>query len=520
MGTDTVTSVNSANLVSNSRWNFIAFIITVVINFLTIPVVISFIGLDAFGMSGLIIAIYAPFMMLGTVLGQIVVREFSQDNVIKDDRGRAHFFSSVLFFCASGCILVITVLTAAGGSIISLFVKHSGNLAINSQTGFLTLGIGWAAQQGVLIFQAAVVSTQRYSAIATTSIFSAVVSAISLIICVTMMPNSLGFLIGTSTGFLISIIIWFFLVRRLLPWLFPLPRFIFQQLGRVFRLGKWLGGAHFVSAIANQVDRYVLGVMAPITVVGQYNVAMRLQEVVHMGLLKITEVVFPHFATTTNDSIERRASFFMQVCWIIMLLGLAALGPLISLSNEVITIWVSAEAADCGGQILRTLAIAGVLGSCVNVYFYFTLGTGQSTLISSISIVHALFTVVLTIVFIGVFGPLAAGFGYLVANFLRLAVTLWCIGQYFFGVVSLRTLLLCTFPPLAAGFFIAFLWAYTALLQPNGWVALLTDYIIIACTILIGAVFASIFSKDGRLLINESVLSLWRNFKQVKTCVE
>ena len=62
------TSSAGARLVSNSRWNLIAFSISLVINFATIPIVISYIGLEAFGAAGLVIAIYAPFMLVGTVL--------------------------------------------------------------------------------------------------------------------------------------------------------------------------------------------------------------------------------------------------------------------------------------------------------------------------------------------------------------------------------------------------------------------------------------------------------------------
>ena len=71
------TSSAGARLVSNSRWNLLAFGISLVINFATIPMVIAHIGLEAFGAAGLVIAIYAPFMLVGTVLGQAMVGQLS-----------------------------------------------------------------------------------------------------------------------------------------------------------------------------------------------------------------------------------------------------------------------------------------------------------------------------------------------------------------------------------------------------------------------------------------------------------
>lgn len=141
-----------------------------------------------------------------------------------------------------------------------------------------------------------------------------------------------------------------------MPKMFPLRRFGRRELRSIAEFGKWQGGAHFVGAVGNQVDRYVLGVFAPLSVVGQYNVAMRLQEVVHMGLLKATEVLFPHFTVTASDPVERRASFFIQASWILNVLGVAALAPLIPLAGDLLTPlgqqgnsqWWRADAAHTG----------------------------------------------------------------------------------------------------------------------------------------------------------------------------
>ena len=260
--------------------------------------------------------------------------------------------------------------------------------------------------------------------------------------------------------------------------------------------------------------------MAPIAVVGQYNIAMRLQEVIHMGLLKITEVVFPHFSSTLNDPIEQRAHFYLQASWIISLIGLAILTPLITLSNELITIWLGTELAHYGGKILRTLAVSGIFGICSTVYIYFSLGTKQNARVANLSMAHALLTVIFTIILIGRFGPLAAGVGYLIANVFRLAITLWFASQYFLSAMSLRTLLLCILPPLAGGFIISWYWFYTNWFQPEGWMMLLIDYAIISSSVFIGTLLATSFSKEGRQLMEDTIFSLRYYFREYKACVE
>jgi len=498
-----------ARLVSNSRWNLVAFGFSLVINFATIPIVISCIGLEAFGAAGLVIAIYAPFTLVGTVLGQAMVGQLSPQLAAGDFEHAAPVLSAGLFMCAAGSLAVVALLALAGEASMRFLSKPSGETT-HWSLAFFVAGIGWAAQQGVLVLQATVASTQRYASLAWISVAAAVTSAASLVAGAMLLPDYLGFLLGTSAGFLLSLALWVVLVRRLMPKMFPLRRFGRHDLRRIAEFGKWQGGAHFAGAVGNQVDRYVLGVFAPLSVVGQYNVAMRLQEVVHMGLLKATEVLFPHFTVTAGDPVERRASFFIQASWILNVLGVAALAPLIPLAGDLLTLWVNKETANGGAQMLRTLAAAGILGCGVNVYYYFALGTGQSGRVASLTVAHAVLTVVFTYIAIKTFGPLAAGVGYLVANAIRLGVTLWFTGQYFSATAAMRKLIECTLPPLIAGLLLAIAWWQSDWLAPSGWAQLIAAYAMVASSVVIGSVAATVVSNNGRLLTADTLSALRR----------
>ena len=503
------TSSAGARLVSNSRWNLLAFGISLVINFATIPMVIAYIGLEAFGAAGLVIAIYAPFMLVGTVLGQAMVGQLSPRMAAGEYEHAAPVLSAGLCMCAAGSLAVVALLTVAGEASVHLLSKQSSTVT-NWSLAFLVAGLGWAAQQCVLVLQATVAATQRYASLAWISVAAAVTSASAMVAGAMLLPDYLGFLLGTSAGFLLSLALWAVLVRRLIPRMFPLPRFGRREFHSIAEFGKWQGGAHFAGAVGNQVDRYVLGALAPLAVVGQYNVAMRLQEVVHMGLLKATEVLFPHFTVTAGDPIERRASFFIQASWILNVLGVAALAPLIPLSGELLTLWINKEAANGGAQMLRTLAVAGVLGCGVNVYYYFAIGTGQSGRIASITVAHAVLTVVFTIIAIRTFGPLAAGAGYLVANAIRLGVTLWFTGQHFSATAGMRKLIECTLPPLIVGLMLAVAWWQSDWLAPSGWTQLIAAYAMVACSVLFGSVAATALSANGRLLTADTFSALRR----------
>ena len=130
-----------------------------------------------------------------------------------------------------------------------------------------------------------------------------------------------------------------------------------------------------------------------------------------------------------------------------------------------------------GAQMLRTLAAAGILGCGVNVYYFFSIGTGQSSRIAKITVAHALLTVILTILAIHMYGPMAAGVGYLIANAIRLCATAWFASKYFSTVASLHKQIECTMPPLIAGLLVAWAWTQTNWLMPVGWAQLFVVYV-------------------------------------------
>lgn len=505
----------NGKLLSNSRWNLLAFATSLIVNFATLPIVVAAIGLPAFGVGGLVLAIYAPFMLVGTVLGQAMVKELAPLLMATPQRNdhAASMLSTGIFLSVVGSIVVTVSLVALADVSMTRFGVQS-DFTIDWWLAFLIAGFGWAAQQVALVIQGSIAATQRYAAVAQMSVLAALISALCAVAGSMWIPDYRGFLLGTSAGFVVSVVLWLFQARRQLPFLFPLPKVSLADMKTIAAFGKWQGGAHFVGAVSNQIDRYLLGMLAPLAVVGQFNIAMRLQEVVHMGLLKATEVLLPHFAVTATDSPERRSTFFLQASWALNLLGACALAPLIPLAHSLISLWIGPEAAEGGARMLRTLAAAGVLGCGVNVYYYFALGTGQQARMAALTVAHAVLTIALTAAALLTWGPVAAGAGYLGANLMRLGVSLWLTRNHFSQAMRPVQLLLATLPPLAVGLAIAYgLWRMVGL-HPASWWTLFVQYALVALMIAAGTTLAACASPSGRALVRHSAQALRQTLRR------
>ncbi len=499
-----------ARLVSNSRWNLLSFGLSLLVNLITIPMAIGLIGLAAFGGAGLVLAAYAPFMFVGTVLSQALIKDLAPvfaNRTVTGTSARS-LLSAGLTLSVMACTVVVLGLTLAADQFTKLLPADGQALAVGWRECFLVAGLGWVAQQMALVLQGCMAATQHYGTLALANGFIALASAGLVLAACAWQPNALGFLAGTSAGFLLGLAVWLWLLARQVAGLFPLTRPSGTDIKTLARFGQIQGFAHFLGAIGNQADRYMLGAIAPLAVLGQFNVAMRLQEVVHMGLLKITEVLLPHFAVTASDPITRRADFFLRANWMINLLGASALAPLIPLADSLITLWVGANAAELGAPILRTLAMAGIAGCGINLYYYFALGTGQQAKLAALTTAHALMTVLFTVIALTFWGPLAAGAGYLLANIIRLLLGMWLTRLHFEGSLRLLELMGSVAAPLLTAGTVGMVAFASDWLHPNNWVALIASYVLLGLAALLGATAVSALFRSGRFALRSSAAVL------------
>ena len=163
-------------------------------------------------------------MLVGTVLGQAMVKELSPLIAAGNFKCAAPILSAGLFLCGVGSTLVVVLLSVVGESSVHLFSTQS-NTTANLSLAFLVAGLGWSAQQGILILQATFAAAQRYGLLAGIGIAAAVANATSILVGSMLWPGYLGFLLGTSIGLVLSLALWVALVRYGMPNLFPLPGF-------------------------------------------------------------------------------------------------------------------------------------------------------------------------------------------------------------------------------------------------------------------------------------------------------
>lgn len=502
----------SSSLISNSGWNLTAFSFGLAANFVTLPLVIRWIGLETFGVAGLVLAVCAPLMLIGTVLGQAVVCEMSSQLGRGQDDVARRTLDAALRLClmASGVGWLILVL--AGPWITGLLTGDEAG-SPKLMTAFVIAATGWLAQQTVLVLQGSCAAHQDFRTMAKGAGFTAATGIVVTLAITWTLPTLEGYLLGVSVGFALGLAFWIVELRNAIQWRTLLCGERKTETAALLHFGKWQSIAQLAGAFGNQIDRYVLGALAPVSVVGQYNVANRLQEAAYIGVVKGGEVLFPRFGNQSSLSEQERCRFFQNVSWVLGTFSAMLLAPLVPLSGAILTLWIGSEAADGGAQILRTLVLGGIVGAGSNVFSYYAMGIGRNAPVAFISVLYSSATVLLTILLIKIYGSTAAGAGLLAASVLRVSAGLVITRRSLFTKLSWGELAVSSVLPLTTAVVLSLIAHASGIFSRFEWVGIFLVYGVLSMVVLCVIVALTLLSKAGRDILFQTFQSLRATFK-------
>jgi O-antigen/teichoic acid export membrane protein len=414
--------VSATSLLANSRRNLLAFFVTIGAHFVIVPVVVSEIGLIAFGRAGLVMAAWAPLTLIGTVIGQAVTREIAARSAASDAGALQR---AALLLCGVAAAISTAAFCAVGPYVLqALDVTGS---AATWRADVLALAPGWAAQQFLLVFQGLAAARQDFRLVARLSIVAAIAALACTLGWTLWMPSATGYLVGVSTGFVAAAVAAAWMLHGHTGSRADRAGGLGPAARALLGFGRWQFVAQLAGTLGNQIDRYVLASLAAPAVIGQFNAANRLQEAAYMGVVKAAEVLFPRFGASAGASTDKRMRLYLLASWAVMVFSGLILAPIVTLAEPLMRLWAGAEAAQGGALLLQTLTIGGLIGCGSSVFSYYLMGMGQNGPLAAMSVVYSILTIVLSILALRVFGPMAAGVGLALASVVRVGIALgWC----------------------------------------------------------------------------------------------
>jgi O-antigen/teichoic acid export membrane protein len=422
---------SNAHLLRNSAWNASAFLVNVGLNLVILPFVLFRLGASVFGVAGLVTACIVPALAFSNTLALSTTRELAQRLAPSERDDARRFFATALSLAGAGGLSIALLLSLAGPRLAHSVFNLDGEVSSDLTLAFGFGAVGWLCQCIAAVFLALFTARQDYARLASISVLSTVVSTSSMLVLIPRWPQASTFLgcqaLGFATGLVLSSALSHFLVRE---WV-ARPALHRGPLGGLVDLGVWQFAAQGGGLIASQADRYLLGAFLAPQFVGYYTVALRLEEAMYIGILKIGEILFPFFSSLQKESSDRVADLLFRSSWVLNLVAATALGALIPVAGPLLYAWTGKQVAIETQGLLVVLAVAGMLGCVSNVFGYYLLANGRSRSNALIGLVTALVTLTTSAIALPSFGWQAAGWSACLGMLAQIAVTMVLLRQSF-----------------------------------------------------------------------------------------
>jgi O-antigen/teichoic acid export membrane protein len=482
-----------SNIATNSLWNLAAFTFGVAANLLTIPFVLSHIGIHAFGTATLIQALVAPLAVVGISLGQATAQGLAARNA----NGRDLLATAGLIGLV--CTAIGVFVLATGGKIIATTLfKIDAHSQQQLVPVFVLSAFGWAATVGTGILQSIYVSSQKYSRISQINAFGAICTAASIFVLVSMRPTIASYILALNIGFLSIFIAYLFFATKEHRHLLTFPAWHPRAAKIMSSFGGWQIAAQASGIAATQTDRYLLGAFVQSEAVAWYSIAQRLQEVAYIGVYKMGEVVFPVFGAEAMSSLERRADLFARVSWILNTLAACALGSVMALAHGILLVWTGKSVADNGSGVLSILSLAGLVGSGANALNFYLLGTGRPQVNFIVALLTAIVSCCVSALLLPHFGLSAAGYGALTAMCAQIVTVIIIVKSSFGSNLPMSRIFSVICMPLTIGIGLGFSFRFVGLPPPSGWLTLCLQFALVAATIGTICLLSAALTADGR----------------------
>lgn len=512
---------------SSAFWNLAGFLASTGIMLLTIPYIVRTLGLENYGIFGLINAFVAPVGLIGLGIAPSIIR-----GVASHRDGDFKSRETTLKYVQTGTAVSILIGTV-GGVIIAmlgpwLFATIFPKLLISRTVlvlCFAFVGVQWFSNQLCGTWSAAAIGLQeyRYTAIGQTTqnmlITGMGVSALWLGF------GLVGYVLAVTLARTLMVGYWMCVTAKLLRMASLFPKFEFEIAKSSIRFGAWFSLAEIGKILGTEAQQYIAGLLLGPAAVGVFNITNRVMTTMYSVNGKILEVLFPHFSSQAHLPAENRLKNLMLAVGGCSLISTATMGPLAAVAFPLLELWMNPKIALQGHRLLQLLCLGGLFISLSGPVYFFLLADGKSRVTASISLLVGSTMAGVSFLLTPYAGLAGIGMGFAISGFFTIVFYIIALARLkiYRSYHAYRLFAAYALPPLFASVLV-FLATLPLVYLLNSWLTIIMAYCTLSCIIFFsGALFLQICDRFfGMKLsplkiilnsVNKLALLIGRNFK-------
>lgn len=352
--------------------------------FIFIPMYISYIGIESYGLIGLFVILQGLLSLLDMGLSPTLNREMARFKAgVHTPRSIGNLLRSVEIIYLLVAIFIFTIIFSGSSFIASDWLKIQ-NLDMNIVIQALKLmGLILAIRWMGIIYRSSITGLQEHVWLNTWMIFFATIRGIGAIVVLEFIsPTIQVFFIFQAVIILAEVIVLVLKTKSLLPRPKERVHFSIESLRDVW---KFAGGMMMITLLATlltQVDKVLLSTLLPLAKFGYFSIAVTIAGMLSLLIAPINNVLFPHFTQliTTKNKKEFTSAYhkFSQLMTIMIVPATLILS---FFSKEVVFLWSRNEVLTSSvAPILSIWVIGTALNGIMHIPYVAQLSYGWSRL--------------------------------------------------------------------------------------------------------------------------------------------
>lgn len=393
----------SSSRAKNLFWSFSGQIFPIAVALVSIPVLLSNLKIELFGV----------FTLMLSIVGVMSIFDFgitkSLTYRIRQARSNSATDLGTIISSGGGALILSGVIVACLFLVfseqITLFLNVSKesfkdvNIAIRILSFVVLLTMINTALKGIL---------EGFEEFKVINFIRVPVSSLLYIV-----PMVVSFQFSTLSTMVLSILIvrafgvlvFVYVIFLKYPSLFPFKP-SYSELRTQFQFGSWIALSNFLSPLMNQFDKVLIASVVGSGVIAYLTTPYEMAIKVLVLSTAISSVYFPVYVKlwhSANTSVERCEALKHSLIVTFLVFFIPVL-LLFLYSNEILTIWVGEEIATNSASIFRVLLVGVFINGFSTALYNFVLSSGRSDIPAKFHLVEALIYLPLMYSLVGHFG--------------------------------------------------------------------------------------------------------------------
>jgi O-antigen/teichoic acid export membrane protein len=159
-----------------------------------------------------------------------------------------------------------------------------------------------------------------------------------------------------------------------------------RMLGPLFRTGSWMTAGNVLALVIMYVDRFIIGAILSVTAVSYYTAPFDMLTRIWIVPWAVVGVLFPVLAGSIKQDPRRAGWLVGRGTKYVFLAVFPIILVLVSLAHEILRVWLGANFAQNGSQVLRWLACGVFMCSLARVPFTAIQSAGRADITAKLVI--------------------------------------------------------------------------------------------------------------------------------------